>query len=188
MCDRGGWVCPGGVLRPEEGHDRSGRGVQHKGKELRQKSGCGHIFQKTRPLGGARGGGDEPRNGSREAGRARPLWASFMAGRMEVEGSEGGDSVHVAGAGWGLRARPAPGWRGLLNPGGDRARWPAECWEHRAGWRASRLHAERPLSPSLGWLVLALPPPPAQRPRGAGRGNATLMMDPHLGRFAKGQE
>ena len=111
-------MCPGGVLRPEEGHDRSGRGVQHKGKELRQKSGCGHIFQKTRPLGGARGGGDEPRNGSREAGRARPLWASFMAGRMEVGGSEGGDSVHVAGAGWGLRARPAPGWRGGAESGG----------------------------------------------------------------------
>ena len=77
---------------------------------------------------------------------------------------------------------------GVLNLGGDRARWPAECWEHRAGWRASRLHAERPLSPSLGWLVLALLPPPAQSPCGAGRGNATLMMDPHLGRFAKGQE
>ena len=45
----------------------------------------------------------------REEGRARLLWASSMAGRMDMGGSEGGDSIHVAGAGWSFRARPAPG-------------------------------------------------------------------------------
>ena len=182
-------MCPGRVLRPEEGHDGSGRGVQHKGKELRLKSGCGRIFQKTRPLGGAGGGGDEPRNGSREAGRARPPWASFMAGRMEVGGSEGGDSVHVAGAGWGLRARPAPGWREGAESG-EATVCGGPLSAGSTGLGGGPQGCTRSGCSALPWPSWSshFAPPPAQSPCGAGRGNATLMMDPHLGRFAKGQE
>lgn len=139
---------------------------------------CTHVSE-TRPLGGAGGGEDEPRNGPREGqGQA---FAGLLHGRKdEVGGSEGGDSVHLAGAGWGLRARPEPGWREGAESGSTQ--WPAEHWEHRAGWRAQ---------PFLALVGPSTSPTPGSEPLRSWQGQSHLddgPASPHLRRFAKGQE
>lgn len=162
----------GGTRRKWTWSSTHGEGVE---AEVRV---CTQVSE-TRPLGGAGGGEDEPRNGPREGqGQA---FAGLLHGRKdEVGGSEGGDSVHLAGAGWGLRARPEPGWREGAESGSTQ--WPAERWEHRAGWRAQ---------PFLALVGPSTSPTPGSEPLRSWQGQRHLddgPTHPHLRRFAKGQE